>query len=228
MGLFLSMGERAYTLSSYFVSPLFCIYFFVVSGFPCLLFLVPVGFEHTQLSTRHWAFCCASWAFAASVVGIAFSSQNNLTLFRYSSHHIGNRFTFLACPCRMIWFEEYLKGSYKVVLCPRSGEGYFGLARRTYSLQCPPDIAAVRLNRFTFRQCDEAIPTRGSWALRCRSRERSMALPQLPAHALNKLEQRGIILNDLKVPKVLTIPKKPSIRVAFFMSSSYFCFNSIP
>ena len=65
------------------------------------------------------------------------------------------------CPCRMIWFEEILKGSYKVVLCPRSGEGYFGLARRTYSLQCPPDIAAVRLNRFTFRQCDEAIPTRG-------------------------------------------------------------------
>ena len=55
------------------------------------------------------------------------------------------------CPCRMIWFEEILKGSYKVVLCPRSGEGYFGLARRTYSLQCPPDIAAVRLNRFTFR-----------------------------------------------------------------------------
>lgn len=38
-----------------------------------------------------------------------------------------------------------------VVLCPRSGEGYFGLARRTYSLQCLPDIAAVRLNRFTFR-----------------------------------------------------------------------------
>ena len=30
------------------------------------------------------------------LVGIAFSSQNNLTLFRYSSHHIGNRFTFLA------------------------------------------------------------------------------------------------------------------------------------
>ena len=50
---------------------------------------------------------------------------------------------------------------YKVVLCPRSGEGYFGLARRTYSLQCPPYIAAVRLNRFTFRQCDETIPTRG-------------------------------------------------------------------
>ena len=44
-------------------------------------------------------------------------------------------------------------GSYKVVLCPRSGEGYFGLARRTYSLQCLPDISAVRLNRFTFRFC---------------------------------------------------------------------------
>ena len=57
------------------------------------------------------------------------------------------------CPCRMIWFEEILKGSYKVVLCPCSGEGYFGLARRTYSLQCLPDIAAVRLNRFTFRFC---------------------------------------------------------------------------
>ena len=27
---------------------------------------------------------------------LLFSSQNNLTLFRYSSHHIGNRFTFLA------------------------------------------------------------------------------------------------------------------------------------
>ena len=49
------------------------------------------------------------------------------------------------CPCRMIWFEEILKGSYKVVLCPRSGEGYFGLARRTYSLQCPPDIARYAL-----------------------------------------------------------------------------------
>ena len=57
------------------------------------------------------------------------------------------------CPCCMIWFEEFLMGSYKVVLCPRSGEGYFGLARRTYSLQCLPDIAAVRLNRFTFRFC---------------------------------------------------------------------------
>ena len=34
---------------------------------------------------------------------------------------------------------------YKVVLCPRSGEGYFGLARRTYSLQCPPDIARYAL-----------------------------------------------------------------------------------
>ena len=56
-------------------------------------------------------------------------------------------------PCCMIWFEEFLMGSYKVVLCPRSGEGYFGLARRTYSLQCLPDIAAVRLNRFTFRFC---------------------------------------------------------------------------
>ena len=42
---------------------------------------------------------------------------------------------------------------YKVVLCPRSGEGYFGLARRTYSLKCLPDISAVRLNRFTFRFC---------------------------------------------------------------------------
>jgi hypothetical protein len=57
------------------------------------------------------------------------------------------------CPCSVIWFEEFLMGSYKVVLCPRSGEGYFGLARRTYSLQCLPDIAAVRLNRFTFRFC---------------------------------------------------------------------------
>ena len=57
------------------------------------------------------------------------------------------------CPCSVIWFEEFLMGSYKVVLCPRSGEGYFGLARRTYSLQCLPDISAVRLNRFTFRFC---------------------------------------------------------------------------
>lgn len=42
---------------------------------------------------------------------------------------------------------------YKVVLRPRSGEGYFGLARRTYSLKCLPDISAVRFNRFTFRFC---------------------------------------------------------------------------
>ena len=102
-------------------------------------------------------------------------------------------------PCRMIWFEEILKGSYKVVLCPRSGEGYFGLARRTYSLQCPPDIAAVRLNRFTFRQCDEAIPTRGSRALRCRSRERSMALPQLPAYVVHKLGQQRVIQEFLSI-----------------------------
>ena len=76
---------------------------------------------------------------------------------------------------------------YKVVLCPCSGEGYFGLARRTYSLQYPLEIAAVRLNRFTFRQCDEAIPTRGCRALLRCSTKRSMALPQLPAHALNQL-----------------------------------------
>ena len=91
------------------------------------------------------------------------------------------------CPCRMVWFEEILKGSCSVVLCPRSGEGYFGLARRTYSLQCPPDIAAVRLYRFTLRFCNEAIPNRGSRALRCRSRERSMALPLILENALYKL-----------------------------------------
>ena len=94
----------------------------------------------------------------------------------------------------MIWFEEILKGSYKVVLCPRSGEGYFGLARRTYSLQCPPDIAAVRLYRFTLRISDEAIPNRGSRALRCRSRERSMALPLIPPYALYQLGKRGIMI----------------------------------
>ena len=96
-------------------------------------------------------------------------------------------------PCRMIWFEEILKGSCKVVLCPRSGEGYFGLARRTYSLQCPPDIAAVRLFRFTLRISYEAIPNRGSRALRCRSRERSMALPFISPHVVNQLGQRVIL-----------------------------------
>ena len=65
---------------------------------------------------------------------------------------------------------------YKVVLCPRSGEGYFGLARRTYSLQCLPDISSVRLFRFMFRFCSKTVPERGSRTLRCRSRERSMAL----------------------------------------------------
>ena len=151
--------------------------------------------------------------------GYCFFITDDLTLFPILLSPYRQTAMFSSqCPCRMIWFEEILKGSYKVVLCPRSGEGYFGLARRTYSLQCPPDIAAVRLFRFTLRISDEAIPNRGSRTLRCRSRERSMALPQLPAYAQHQLDQRGIILNDLKVPKVLIIPKEPSIRVALFIS----------
>ena len=59
----------------------------------------------------------------------------------------------------MIWFEEILKGSYKVVLCPRSGEGYFGLARRTYSLQCPPDIARYALIASHFASVMKQYPT---------------------------------------------------------------------
>ena len=52
-----------------------------------------------------------------------------------------------------------MKGSYKVVLCPRSGEGYFGLARRTYSLQCPPDIARYALIASHFASVMKQYPT---------------------------------------------------------------------
>ena len=121
----------------------------------------------------------------------------------------------LQCPCRMIWFEEILKGSYKVVLCPRSGEGYFGLARRTYSLQCPPDIAAVRLFRFTLRFCDEAIPNRGSRALRCRSRERPMALSQLPAHVVHKLGQHSRVIQEFLSTREYAKESRP-FRSALF------------
>ena len=48
-GLFISMGERAYTKrAAKSISGSLCIYS-VVSGFPCLL-LVPVGAEHTQVA----------------------------------------------------------------------------------------------------------------------------------------------------------------------------------
>ena len=86
------------------------------------------------------------------LVGIAFI-HSSLTLFNSPLTISANYLPSSQCPCSVIWFEEFLMGSYKVVLCPRSGEGYFGLARRTYSLQCLPDISAVRLNRFTFRFC---------------------------------------------------------------------------
>ena len=85
-------------------------------------------------------------------VGIAFI-HSSLTLFNSPLTISANYLPSSQCPCSVIWFEEFLMGSCAVVLCPRSGEGYFGLARRTYSLQCLPDIAAVRLNRFTFRFC---------------------------------------------------------------------------
>ena len=49
-------------------------------------------------------------------------------------------------------------GSYKVVLCPRSGEGYFGLARRTYSLQCLPDISRYALIASHFASVAKQYP----------------------------------------------------------------------
>ena len=59
-----------------------------------------------------------------------------------------------------------------------------------------------------------------------------MALPLILTYAFNQLEQRGVILNDLKVLKVLTRQKEPSIGVALFFhpfipSSSYFCFGAL-
>ena len=103
---------------------------------------------------RHWAFSRASapisaasclWVLLLSTAASPFS----ILLSPYRQIDLPSS----QCPCSVIWFEEFLMGSYKVVLCPRSGEGYFGRAPRTYSLQCLPDIAAVRLNRFTFRFC---------------------------------------------------------------------------
>ncbi len=67
-----------------------------------------------------------------------------------------------------------IQGQYGV-LCPCSGEGYCGLARRTYSSDCPPDIPSVRLFRFMLRFRSKAVPERGRRALRRRSGERSMA-----------------------------------------------------
>ena len=79
--------------------------------------------------------------------------------------------------------------------------GLLGLARRTYSLDCPPDIPAVRLFRFMFRFRSKTVPERGRRALlshrgtiisylaalerysRCRSGERSVALQELPENA---------------------------------------------
>ena len=149
------MGERAYTSSSYFVSPLFCIYsfcervFLVYYSLSLLLCWACSGIFYAPLSVLF----SRSELVCLGFVGIAFHhrwphpfSDTPLTISAI-------RFTSSQYPCRMIWFEEILKGSCSVVLCPRSGEGYFGLARRTYSLQCPPDIAAVRLFRFTLRFC---------------------------------------------------------------------------
>ena len=190
-------SDRQYTLQrSYFVSPLFCIFSFVErNSWITLSVVVPICGQHTQVAAvaplsvllRVLSFCslCCGYCFFHHRITSPFS-DTPLTI-------LATALPSSQCPCRMIWFEEILKGSYKVVLCPRSGEGYFGLARRTYSLQCPPDIAAVRLNRFTFRQCDEAIPTRGCWALRRCSTKRSMALPQLPAHVVHKLGQQRVI-----------------------------------
>ena len=176
---------------SYFVSPPFCIFSFCWEEF--------LNYSWVLLSQSLWTsfsviFCAIERsrerplrASAASCLWVLLlstaASPFSILLSPYRQIDLPSS----QCPCSVIWFEEFLMGSYKVVLCPRSGEGYFGLARRTYSLQCLPDIAAVRLNRFTFRFCSKTIPNWSSWALRCRSRERSMALPQLPAHALNQL-----------------------------------------
>ena len=85
------MGERAYTLSSYFVSPLFCIYSFVVSGFPCLLFLVPVAvlslLRYLLRAIERSLF--ALQARLPRFCGYCFFITDDLTLFRYSSYHIG-------------------------------------------------------------------------------------------------------------------------------------------
>ena len=148
--------EREHTrrvATSYLLSFAYTLF---VSGFSLFAFPCPsCCAEHASVSsTRHWAFSRASapisaasclWVLLLSTVASPFS----ILLSPYRQIDLPSS----PSPCCMIWFEEILKGSYKVVLCPRSGEGYFGLARRTYSLQCPPDIAAVRLFRFTFRFC---------------------------------------------------------------------------
>ena len=59
----------------------------------------------------------------------------------------------------------------------------FRFARRTYSLDCPPDIPAVRLFRFMFRFCSKTVPERGRRTLRRRSGKRSVAIQVLPENA---------------------------------------------
>ena len=72
----------------------------------------------------------------------------------------------------------------RAIRCSMSSEwGLLGLARRTYSLDCPPDIPSVRLFRFMLRFRSKAVPEGGRRALRRRSRERTMALQELPPHA---------------------------------------------
>ena len=156
--LFLAFGGAGYTSRSYQfgTSSPFCIFSFVERNSWITLSVVVPIFVDTFLSylLRHWAFSRASapisaasclWVLLLSTAASPFS----ILLSPYRQIDLPSS----QCPCSVIWFEEFLMGSYKVVLCPRSGEGYFGLARRTYSLQCLPDIAAVRLNRFTFRFC---------------------------------------------------------------------------
>ena len=158
-GLFLAFGGAGYTSRSYQFgnSSLFCIFSFCWEEF--------LNYSWVLLSQSLWTsfsvISCAiersrerplrasaascSWVLLLSTAASPFS----ILLSPYRQIDLPSS----QCPCSVIWFEEFLMGSCAVVLCPRSGEGYFGLARRTYSLQCLPDIAAVRLNRFTFRFC---------------------------------------------------------------------------
>ena len=130
----------------------------LIEDYPSLFFLVACviiscAIEHSRERPLRASAASCLWVLLLSTAASPFS----ILLSPYRQIDLPSS----QCPCSVIWFEEFLMGSCVVVLCPRSGEGYFGLARRTYSLQCLPDIAAVRLNRFTLRFCDEAIPTRG-------------------------------------------------------------------
>ena len=147
--------EREHTrrvATSYLLSFAYTLF---VSGFSLFTFPCPsCCAEHASVSsTRHWAFSFRAPSSSASCLWVLLlstaASPFSILLSPYRQIDLPSS----QCPCSVIWFEEFLMGSYKVVLCPRSGEGHFGLARRTYSLKCLPDISAVRLNRFTFRFC---------------------------------------------------------------------------